>query len=605
MANRLQKLALTKHTPGVPYQPAVPARCVQVAKQLPARTVVVRYTAVTQNGVTYYIPVFEQRPAETVYESVCYAAIPERKAVPAQTQYTAINGWNSGASSQAVLGGDGRFSFRVARGAIGVVAGVSRNDAGSLPNEQTHAFYIHRGQVDVMESGVVVASAVIAHDGDTVYRITRSGDRVTYEAGIWSMISQTPSQGQVVLDVSLYSTGDFVDDPEVSAITASGYALGSLPAFTGIATDGDGYAFASGSLPAFAGSAAGGMIQGGGGSLPAFTGWASDRAVFAFIAGGLPAFTGVASGGFPDLQTASMQGVLAPFSGYAIGLTGEVASVSGSLPPLTGQAADRPYAAISGSLQPFSGSGAGGEPNSAVGYFSSPLAIGSIFHPAEIAIAGYRSGLRIGSIFDMAVVAEDGFVSTLLIGSRFFSQYGIEDGYRSGLLLGSRFRGADQDEGILGRLADQPLQLAVNVVTGAPTLYLDCAFSGYARAGDALYACREDGVYLIGSGDDEGLPLQGLVDFGASDYGVNNIKRIDAAYFGLKTDGYTRMQLETDGGSYCYPVEKRGPMARGEPGKGLGGRLWNITLEFEDASYFELDSMEVLVGASQRRLRGR
>ncbi|WP_447593521.1 hypothetical protein [Aquipseudomonas campi] len=605
MANRLQKLALTKYTPGVPYQPAVPARCVQVARQLPARTVVVRYTAVTQNGVTYYIPIFEQQPAETIYERVCYPAIPERQAVPAQTQYTAINGWNSGASSQDVLVGDGKFSFRVARGAIGVVAGVSRNDASTLPNEQTHAFYIHRGQVDVMESGVVVASSVLEHDADIVYRIIRSGDRITYEAGDWFYVSQAPSQGPVVLDVSLYSTGDFVDDPEMSAITASGYASGYLPAFTGIATEGGGYAFASGSLPAFTGSAAGGMIQGGGGALPVFTGWASDRANFAFVAGSMPAFTGVATGGFPDLQTASIQGTLAPFSGYAVGLTGEVASARGSLPVLSGWAADRPYAAISGSLQPFNGSGIGGEPNNAVGFIRSPLAIGSIFRPAEIAVAGYRSGLRIGSAFDLTVLAEDGIVSTLLIGSRFFSQYGIEAGYRSGLLLGGRFRGAEQDEGILGRLADQPLQLAVNVATGAPTLYLDCAFSGYARAGDDLYACREDGVYLIGAGDDEGLALQGLVDFGASDFGVSNIKRLDAAYFGLKTDGYTRMQLETDGGAYQYPVALRGPMARSEPGKGLAGRLWNITLEFEDASYFELDSMEVQVGASQRRLRGR
>jgi len=605
MANRLQKLALTKYTPGVPYQPALPARCVLVARQEPARTVVVRYTAVTQNGITFYIPVFEQRPAQTVYDRVCYPATPERPAVPAKTTYTAINGWNSGARSQITMNGDGQFTFKIAKSAIGVVAGLSRNDASTLPSEQTHAFYVHRGQVDVMERGQVVASSVIAHDGPIVYSITRRGDRVTYEADGWSMISSAPSQGPVVLDVSLYSTGDFVDDPQLAEVVAGGSVYGVLPAFTGVASESGEYAFVTGALSAFTGVAYGGMIQGGGGSLQPFTGWASDRAGYAFVAGMLPAFTGEVVGGFPDLQVASIQGVIAPFSGYAVGLTGEVASLSGSIPAFTGWAADRPYAEISGSLRAFTGSATGGEPNNTVGFIRSPLAIGSIFRPAEIAVAGYSSGLRIGSTFELTVLAEDGIVSALLIGSRFFSQYGIEDGYRSGLLLGSRFRGAEQDEGILGRLADQPLQLAVNVATGAPTLYLDCAFSGYARAGDALYACREDGVYLIGAGDDEGEPLQGMVDFGASDFGVNQIKRMDAAYFGLKTDGSARMQLETDGGSYGYPVEPRGPMARGVPGKGLNGRLWNITLEFEDASYFELDSMEVLVGASQRRLRGR
>lgn len=605
MANRLQKLALTTYTPGVPYQPAVPARCILVPIHLPARTIVLRYTIVVKEGKTYYLPVFEQRPAETVYERVCYPAIPERKGIPGVTQYTAINGWNGGARSQVVMNGDGRFTFKVAKSAIGVVVGLSQNDASTLPNEQTHALYVHRGQVDVMERGQVVASSVIAHDGPIVYSVTRKGDRVTYEADGWSMTSSAPSQGPVVLDVSLYSSGDFVDSPQLSEVMPGGSVYGMLPAFTGVATETGEYAFVSGTLPAFSGVAQGGMIQGGGGSLQLFTGWASDRASYGFVSGALPAFSGEVIGGFPELQVASIQGALAPLSGYAVGLTGEVASLSGSLPAFSGWAADRPYAAITGSLRAFTGSAVGGEPNDTVGFIRSPLAIGSIVRTAEIAVAGYRSGLRIGSTFDLVVQAQDGIVSPLLIGGMFFSQYGIEAGYSSGLLLGSRFRGAEQDEGILGRLADQPLQLAVNVATGAPTLYLDCAFAGYARAGDALYACREDGVYLIGAGDDEGEPLQGLVDFGASDFGVNQIKRMDAAYFGLKTDGVVTMQLDTDGGSYGYPVAQRGPMARGEPGKGLAGRLWNITLEFEDASYFELDSMEVLVGASQRRLRGR
>lgn len=96
MANRLQKLALTKYTPGIPYQPAVPAYCVQIPKPKPAASwgVPTSFTLLTGpdgfgNNVTVLWPVYGSAAsiggiaewgdssAPYGYEKKCYPAIPE------------------------------------------------------------------------------------------------------------------------------------------------------------------------------------------------------------------------------------------------------------------------------------------------------------------------------------------------------------------------------------------------------------------------------------------------------------------------------------------------------------------------------------------------
>ncbi len=604
MANRLQKLAVISYTPAVPAQPAVPGYCISRKVTYPAMTVVLSYRVVVDSaGITRYIPIYEQRPERTEYVTTCYPSTPAVQGVPASTQYLAVNGWNSGANSIAVLERDGHFEFRVSGAPRGVVVGFSIGNANSLPSEPSHAFYFHGTQVDLMQYGEVVAHSVLTHSTSTVYRIARRGSQVTFETDGWSYTSDLPSDGAVLLDVSLYTSGDYVEDPALVDYNPGGYGYGTLPAFEGVGSDSSGYAFGSGSLPAFTGEGSGRTLATGYGELPAFTGQGADRP-YASGFGELPAFTGEGVGGYPTFSIASGYGSLAPFVGTGHGLTGEIASGDGSLAAFTGYGADRPYAFGEGSLPAFTGLGNEGGPITTAG-ITSPLAIGAIFHPADIAVDGFASPLTIGGTFELILLAQDGYVSTLLLGGLFGGLFAASDSYQSGLLLGSLFGSAEQSDGVLGALEGQPMQLAVNLATGAPTLYLDFAFTGYARCGDQLYACKDDGLYLIGAGDDEGLPLQGLVDFGASEFGASQIKRAESVYLGLKTDGGLALQVETDSGAYEYPVALRGPMGRAVTGKGCYGRTWNLALEFSDATYFELDALEVQIGATQRRLRGR
>lgn len=604
MANRLQKLAVITYVPAVPAQPAVPAYCVSKAINYPAGTVVVGYNAVKDSeGRIRYLPVYESRPARTEYVTTCYPAKAAVPGKPAVTQYLAINGWNSGANSIAVLEQDGHFEFKVSGAPRGVVVGLGRLNSNNLPSEASHAFYFHGASVDLLQYGQVVASNVRTHSTEVIYRIARRGSQVTFEVDGWSFTSDLPSEGGVMLDVALYTSGDYVDSPALVDYDNTATINGALPALTGAVSDGDGYCFIDGLLPALAGEVIGKTPTVIKGSLPALIGHVS-QGPYAVVDGVLPALSGEVVGGYPTFNIASVQGALPPLNGTVHSLTGEIAGAEGPVPALTGYAADRPYAFIEGALPALGGTVNQGLTNT-VGMISSPLAIGTVFHPASIAVDGYSGGLHLGGLFRLELLVHDGFSSLVLLGGKFGGEFDASDGYSASLLMGGRFGGGDQCDGVLGLLAGQPMQLAVNVASGASTLYLDFAFTGFARAGQNLYACREDGVYLIGVGDDEGQKLRGLVDFGATDYGGNQTKRMEAAYFGLHTDGCVEMQVETGGGSYQYPVLQRGEMARGVTGKGLEGKTWNLSLEFRDATYFELDATEVLIGASQQRLRGR
>lgn len=604
MANRLQKLAVITYVPAVAAQPAVPAYCVSIPVYYPGGTVVVSYNVITDSkGNTRYLPIYETKPAHTEYVTTCYPAKPAVAGRPAVTQYLAINGWNAGANSVAVLKQDGHFEFKVSGAPRGVVIGLSKFNGSNLPSEASHAFYFHGTAVDLLQYGRLVASNVLTHSAGTVYRIVRRGSQITFETDDWSFESDLPSEGGLMLDVALYTSGDYVDDPALVEYNNGATIYGEVPALTGTVADSGGYCFAEGTLPALVGAVAGKKPTVVEGVLPALTGLVSEGS-YAIIEGALPALTGELVGGYPTFNIASVQGALPPLNGTVHALTGEVASVDGVLPALTGYAADRPYAFIEGTLPALGGTVSQGLPNN-VGKISSPLAIGTLFHPKNIAVDGFSSSLLVGGLFGLTLLARDGFSSTLLLGSIFDGAFDAEDGYSSPLVLGGRFGGGERIDGVLGLLADQPMQLAVNVAGGASTLYLDFAFAGFARSGQDLYAYREDGVYLVGAGDDEGLPLQGLVDFGASEFGTSQIKRAESVYFGLHTDASLALQVETDSGAYEYPVALRGPMARAVTGKGCYGRTWNLALEFTDATYFELDALEVQIGATQRRLRGR
>lgn len=602
MANRLQKQIITQYLPAIPYRPAVPARCVQIKKTLPGGTIVTTWRAVVdRNGKVRYLPVYTQVPERIFYETVCYPAQPEVKGRAASTTYTPITGWNAGARSIEALDGDGYVEFSVNRGVLGAVVGFSYADNTPLPSEQSHAFYIHGSTVDIMEQGQVVAAGVAAHAAGNVYRISRVGGVVTYSVGGWALDSAIQSVGQVVLDASLYASGDTVDNPTIAAITdVPGRGNGSFKPLEGVGAEGA-YAFGLGSFAPLEGYGVGAAISRGAGSFQAMQGAGANYA-YSAGSGSFAALTGEGVSGYPEISFSSGMGVFTPMSGVGIGLTGEVGYGFGEFGTPSGMGADRVYAQGSGSFLPLTGQGDVSRYGEYESYFSSPLALLGTFEPDRVDFSSFSSGLALGGYFELTMLASDYFQSTLMLGSLWSSDYALEGSFSSALRIGGSVTGLVMAEGMAGRLAAEPAQYAVNVQTGALAQYVGFAFIGFAQAEQALYACRPDGVYMIRSGDDDGLPLQALIDFGATDYGTSQVKRLESAYFGMETDASVTMRLDTDSGEQAYRVARHGTMARVVTAKGASGRLWNMTLEIEDATHFELDAIEAQVGATTRRL---
>lgn len=608
MANRLRKLAITTYAPGIAYQPAQPAYCVTNSYWVPEQYVVTSYTVVSGvdidgNPVHYNRPNYTLVPRRQVHEKTCYPAKPAVVGVPPSTSYTAVTGWNAGASSISQLLEDGYVEFKAGATPFGVVAGISANDHGTLPSEQTHAFYIHGATVDIFESGALVAAGVVAHSPDNLYRITRKGGRVAYSVGGWSLTSGTPSDGPVVLDASLYASGDFVDSPAVVPLTGTpAHIAGSFAPLTGRLGYAD-YCELAGSFAPLSGSMTVRSDSTIAGSFAALTGVMADRP-YTEITGSFAALTGSMEGGFPQVYVSGLYGSFAPLSGVAVVLSGEVAAISGSFGALTGFMADHPYSEISGSFAPLTGVMRESDRPSNEAYFASSLFFADWYKPDLVALARFTSGLKLGGgSFELTVFAGAYFSSTLLFGSTWSSSYALDASFSSSLRLGGSFTGLRAPQTLAEQMAAEPAQYAINAQTGAITQYAGFAFDGFARTDDqALYAVRPDGVYRVRQGDDDGAPLQARIDFGASDYGTSQIKRMAAVYFGLETDGDVTMRLDSDSGAQEYRVIHNGPMARVVTAKGASGRLWNMALEIEDATHFELDAIEAEVGATVRRL---
>lgn len=597
MSNRLQKLALTTYTPAVPSRPAVPAYCTTTGVEYPARTVVVQYTVVYKNGKAIYYPVYEQHPPQTVYTTTCYPSQPAVAGSPAVTQYTPINGWDAGARSKVALDLDGHFQFYISGAPSGVVIGLSTNDFTTLPNEPSHAFYVHGTQVDLLEYGEVVASAVAVHSSDKLYKLIRRNGVVTWDIDGWTQTSSTPAYGAQYLDAALYTSGDFVDSPALEVYENTGEAAGSLAPMVGAASDEDGYSLAEGRLGAMVGSAEGGQPAAASGALGALTGVMSEGS-YSLSIGTLGALSGTGNGGFPQVTLATGQGAIAPLVGTAHGLTGEIGTVAATLRSLAGVAADYDYAGGEGTLPALQGLAYDRLTPEGTRRISSALVIGQRYVTSYPHLARISSGLTLGSSVRGQVRAKVRIGSLLLLGSKVRGLYDASADIESRLYMGSRVTGSSGRGGLSGQLQDQPLQYATNAQTSWVTRYTGMDFTQFARADGELFAVRTDGVYRLGVTPEEGIDCR--IDFGATSFGTNLAKTVTDLYLTGYTDGAIIATADTDHGSTSYRVAHHSGAMRSRWGKGVFSREWGVTLDISGATYLNIDSAETVVYLSNR-----
>jgi hypothetical protein len=229
---------------------------------------------------------------------------------------------------------------------------------------------------------------------------------------------------------------------------------------------------------------------------------------------------------------------------------------------------------------------ASGELAEGVQWFNSPLNITDSLTGTVSVTASTQDNLSLSSTLTLSLLLSQDVFDSLLL---------------SDLLRASQSLSAD----LISVLSLSTEAVAISADGHALTRYQGFGFDGYARCGQSLYGVKANGLYRIRGGDDDGVPIDVQIDLGDSDFGSAQGKRLEAVYLGLSTDGEAYVRLRAGDREHTYRAIQKGEMARAVPGKGLDGRRWTIALEITDATALTLDAVEVRLGASARRLRGR
>lgn len=602
MANRLSKRVDISYQAAVPYQPAVAGYCVLIPYEVPGYQHVDITYDVFGNLVTIPGP---YTPPRTVYVEQCFPDIPAQQAVPAKITYSVPQGWNAGARSISQLDADGYVMFKVSDPVIAVAVGFSAADTTPLPSEQTHAFYIHGTQVQVMEKGAVVATASVSHAAANVYRIERHGVFVTYSVGGWSYTSSVQSGGPVVLDASLYAASDYVDTPMMAALTAPvGTGTGTLLALQGSGYDNSTYSDGVGSMRVMSGVGAGYTPNIGGGSAKALKGTGAEIAGYSWGEGSMPAFTGDGDAGYPLFTTAEGVAAIPLMVGVGLGLVGAVGTGSGSMKHMVGFGADaHGYAEGTGTFGVMYGYGDQGWPVPGEVYETDVLLMADYFIAVSTPIGTAMSELGLGDYYTDTVLIDGTIYDALLLSDNVSATRALTAMIMDGLELGTDLSNINFDDVTSPRIVgSMPIQYAVNPLTGALTTYSNFGFSSFANVGGLTYGAKKDGVYLLRPGDDNGSPITIEIDLGSSNFGTPLAKVIESVSMAVTTDAQVYIKLRADDGDeLVYRLDDRGSMMRTLTARGVSGRRWHLSVQMIDANHMELEQIEQRVAVSTRR----
>lgn len=514
--------------------------------------------------------------AGTVIEA--YTTVPAVAAFTGAPAYTVDRGsaaWNAGGSSESPMAGDGAFEFYVGNSPGGVVAGLAAADVSTLPNEPTHGFYIHGSIAQVIESGVVVHTFGSPVSTSTRFVVRRTGTAVSYEldqsdGGLYateyydSLVAITAAK--VYLDAALYLSGDYVDNPALAEGT-SGLTIGQI----------------SGRMRPAAGrigDVAGAIY----GSLPAIDGlvYRSPLGAAGFVTGSVP-----------------------PLAGYAFVLRGAQADIDGALKPMDGTVSNYAYSFARGSVPAVSGEVTDIDPS----FFRTAMSGLSLATPTDGTARMFdvaTSSVLLSDAYAAAIRMSDSVFDALVLSGAISSTQSMADTIMAALALGtdlSQFIEVDLSPAEVAARA--PTQYAVNVLTGALTTYDGFDFTGFATTGQTTFGARADGVYRIRPGDDAGESRIVAVDFGTLAMDTTTVKTIEAVFLGVDTDGDVFVRLVAGLDDTLYRVVERESVSRALCKRGVGGRQWNVSLEVANATYLNLDMIELSVASMARRWSSR
>lgn len=539
-------------------------------------------------------------------------------------------GWDSNANSVDILYGDGYFEWSGYSASGQIVVGITpittSGDSMSM-KDATHAFkikknssltgktgirYLHKGQRTKPKTPVPRTKSTVMPR----YRITRvssevyfsliNGDGVVLELYKSKIRSTTP----VMLDVSMYNSGDFVDYPvmvtpesDSEAWDAAIQGLGGLyteadpdpelPAMVCIASN-QAAAATNVSIPKITCVLTLSEYTGAITTFPRIHGMGSDHPVSDIISD-MPEISAYAIVGDEFAVPTTWADSYSYIHVTAAGLVSEVTQLSmdASLPPLDCVASDYEYAQIIANTPRITCLALEEEFPEGMQFVDNVLGMSFVFLLEGSIEISVDFSLGFATAVTVATVLQEEWYSTL----------GIGDSHTLLALLNAVHSEHLQLSDVFTIPQTTDIQYAVDADTGIVTTYRAFGFNSFAEVGGETYALKDDGLYRMRAGDDDG-ELRGYhVDFGGTEFSDNQWKNLDSVWFGVSTDSeqiYAKV-IDDAGNEYIYGVVQTHPTSRAVCGRGLTSKKYTLRLDVVDAEEFYLDSVEFSLAASSRR----
>lgn len=606
MANRLSKLQKLVYVPAIAPVAARDAYCITT-------TGTQSYSGISLSGGGSVKPVqpafdaFSDAGAYLVYllgytpyapaqvaQKVCYPAVAGRAGTPARMDVLDNFAWDAGARSIEPVPQSGFFRASLPLSPIGVQVGLCLRGFASTYAEMQHSLVARREQYSIVEGGSQVFGPA-ALPASALIEVRRAGGVVTYQVnGVEVYQSATPSSGEVYGGTLLYAVTDYADSPALGSLETPIVFAAQLPSLLAAISEDADYSMARLETASMQMLAVLDMVQGDiqfSASLPGMVGAISETASAAWMLGSLPAAGLRATLGLLEEIPSNFIGVTPPLV-LANNLRSGTSIAFSAVLPLAFAAADIIGYSRVDSVLPLRIRMNTREPYLPANMVDGSDAMAAVdVHSLETALLLIAmDSLDVSGSVDLVIVLE-------MVG---LDSLDLSDSATLGSIIEML---AIEQVSIMshaGAARQQALQYAVNYLTGALTTYSDFDFNGFTQhAGDA-FAWRADGLYRLGAESTE--VIQMLADFGASDYGDAHLKRTEAAYVGVRTDGECYMRVTADDGvERVYRLLGDGNQKRAQLAKGVASRYWNLRLELADASFATIDNVELAVGVTQRR----
>lgn len=538
--------------------------------------------------------------------SVTYPATPEISAIPATPSSPAQMvaeydlGWNGGARSNAVINGDGYVSFNVPSSAVGVIAGLNINNTapdGYMGRVIDYAFYAAKGMCSVMENGVSIPGTARPYSDLSDFRIQRLDSVVTYFIDDVEVYTSTVENGgEAWLEASLYSGGDFVNNPTINEVVpnVNGNAEFSLPKVRVTASGPNGYRAAEYALPHIevssqcSSSTFGAATVG----LRAMQLVASDypynHAKVEILSPRVESSSGVP---VPAFALATLY--LPSMSGVSSGMTGAVGGADLLVSPVMVKGGEGTYGEATVTVpQPTVVSYDYGS-----GYAVLPMLARASLKIQAKSFDGVEWAETIQADFPISAsllgIEEVGV--TVAVGVNFITQ--TEETYRfADLIL------VDAHLSVPG----QDTQTWVtNLETSGSSTYSNFVFNSFAKLGEVYLAANDDGIYALEGTTDDGVPISALVDLGKPDFGTSQLKTVESCFLGVQSPGAMAVTIDAGGAAYTYQTERIGndiAQQRVKLGRGIKSNYVGLQISNVAGADFELDAIELNINALKRRI---